>query len=138
MQTQFSWTHYNLFLNIKNESKRLFYHTETHKNNRRSRQLVRQLSAYPNIAEKIFINHTKKSLSCLFLILSIKHSNSKNKFLSIRAQQIFKKVIDHWCASINDDGTKLLEELKKINPDSFLYTFNLKQFDGAPHIYIFE
>jgi len=45
VRTQFSWTHYKLFLSLKNESKRLFYQTESHKNNWSSRQLERQINS---------------------------------------------------------------------------------------------
>lgn len=45
VRTQFSWTHYKLFLSLNNESKRLFYQTESQKNNWSSRQLERQINS---------------------------------------------------------------------------------------------
>ena len=60
LRTQLSWTQYKLLLSIDNEDKRVFYITESVKNNWTSRQLERQI--HSSLYERLLLDNDKESI----------------------------------------------------------------------------
>ncbi|WP_367914170.1 YhcG family protein [Leadbetterella sp. DM7] len=60
LRTQLSWTQYKLLLSIDNEDKRVFYITESVKNNWTSRQLERQIQS--SLYERLLLSNDKESI----------------------------------------------------------------------------
>jgi len=60
LRTQFSWTHYKLLLSLENQTTRLFYESESAKNNWSSRQLERQINS--NLYERLLSSNSPSEL----------------------------------------------------------------------------
>jgi predicted nuclease of restriction endonuclease-like (RecB) superfamily len=58
LRTQFSWTHYKLFLPLENNGRREFYIAETSKNNWTARQLERQINS--QLYERLLLSSDKE------------------------------------------------------------------------------
>jgi predicted nuclease of restriction endonuclease-like (RecB) superfamily len=63
LRTQFSWTHYKLFISLENNGKREYYIAEATKNNWNSRQLERQINS--QLYERLLLSNDKERVLAL-------------------------------------------------------------------------
>lgn len=77
LRTQFSWTHYKLLLSLDNQSQRLFYDSESSKNNWSSRQLERQINS--QLYERLLLSSNPEDV--LSVARSEKHPSDAKEII---------------------------------------------------------